>query len=196
MLIAIPLVLGWNALFGVWKETALLLILTWLYNDLGGGECDAIVRDLIIATVFALYNRGSLKMATSRPTDIHERGYAWIAIISGVTLTTMQVQDLKDQAGDRGRGIRTAPLVHGHTVARWMIAAFVSAWSCCCAFFWDLRLWTYILPLTLAVLVAFRVVREQTPNEDSATWKLWCLWTAVLYLLPVVHRYDILLRGI
>ena len=193
MLVAIPLVLGWNALFGVWKETALLLILTWLYNDLGGG--DEIVRDLIIATAFALYNRGSLKMATSQHTDINERGYTWIAIISGVILTTMQVQDLKDQAGDRGRGRRTVPLVLGHTFSRWMIAAFVAVWSCYCAFFWNLRRWAYILPLTLAILVAFRVVRKQKPNEDSATWKLWCLWTAVLYLLPLVHRYEIFLRG-
>ena len=184
MLIAVPLVLGWNALFGVWKETALLFILTWLYNDLGGG--DEIIRDVIIATAFALYNRGSLKMATSPQTDINERGHTWIAIISAVILTTMQVQDLKDQAGDRGRGRRTLPLVLGHTFSRWTIAAFVGVWSCYCAFFWNLGPWAYVLPLTLAVLIAVRVVRRQKPKEDGATWKLWCLWTAVLYLLPLV----------
>lgn len=186
MLIAIPVVLALNFTFGVWRETALILILTWLYNDLKGG--DEIIRDLIIALAFALYNWGSLRIAIGAQTDITKQGYTWIAIISGVILTTMQVQDLKDQAGDRGRGRCTVPLVLGDTISRWSIAIFILIWSCCCAFYWGLRPWTYVLPTMLGGFVAFRALWRRNSGDDSRTWKLWCMWMVVLYLLPLVHR--------
>lgn len=185
MLITIPVVLVLNFTFGVWRETALILILTWLYNDLKGG--DELVRDLIIALAFALYNLGSLKIAIGRHLDITQQGYTWIAIISGVILTTMQVQDLKDQAGDRGRGRCTVPIVLGNTISRWSIAIFVLIWSCCCASFWGLQPWAYALPTMPGSFVAFRAVWGRNPDEDSRTWRLWCMWMVILYVLPVVH---------
>lgn len=188
MLIAIPVVLGVNSTFRVGKETALLFILTWLYNDLKGG--DEIVRDLIIALAFALYNHGSLKMATSSEADITERGYTWITTISGAILSTMQVQDLKDQAGDRERGRRTVPLMVGETISRWMIAIFVIVWSCYSAFFWSLPPWLYVIPMTPAGFVAFRALWKRSPHEDNGTWRLWCLWTAVLYALPLLRCHQ------
>ena len=186
MLIAIPVVLALNFTFGVWQETALILILTWLYNDLKGG--DEIIRDLIIAVAFGLYNMGSLKIAISGQTEITTQGYTWIAIISGVILTTMQIQDLKDEAGDRERGRVTIPLLLGEGISRWSIAIFVLIWSCCCAFFWELWPWAYALPAALGGFVAFRAIWRRTPKEDSRTWKLWCLWMVGLYGLPIVYR--------
>jgi hypothetical protein len=38
MLIAIPTVLACNYSIGAWEEGVFILILTWLYNDLGGGD--------------------------------------------------------------------------------------------------------------------------------------------------------------
>ena len=186
MLIGIPIVLALNFTFGVWEETSLIFILTWLYDDLKGG--DEIIRDFIIAVAFELYNMGSLKLAISAQTEITTQGYTWILIISGVILTTMQLQDLKDQAGDRGRGRRTIPLLLGEGISRWSIAIFVLIWSGCCAFFWELRPWAYALPAMLGGFVAFRAVWRRTSEEDSRTWKLWCLWMIVLYVLPIVHR--------
>ena len=52
-------------------------------------------------------------------------GYNWLGILGGVVVTTMQVQDLKDQAGDRARGRKTWPLVVGDSVSRrWLRVAF------------------------------------------------------------------------
>ena len=180
----IPVVLGINAFFGVERETTLLLILTWLYNDLKGG--DEIIRDLIIAIAFAFYNHGSLKLAMDRHTEINEQGYLWIAVVSGVIFTTMQVQDLKDQAGDGERGRRTIPLVLGDAFSRRMIASCVIGWSLFCACFWRLQLWVGVLSGILGGLVAFRALRRRSPSEDSRTWKLWCAWTAALYALPLI----------
>ncbi|KAK2745696.1 hypothetical protein FQN57_003593 [Myotisia sp. PD_48] len=124
MLISIPAVLALSYSFGVWQESALILILTWLYNDLKGG--DELIRDVIISIAFGIYNCASLKIAIDDNNQITRQGYAWAALISSVILTTMQVQDLKDQAGDRTRGRRTIPLVFGEEFSRWSIAVFIA----------------------------------------------------------------------
>ena len=184
MIAMIPIVLVINALLGVGRETALLLILTWLYNDLKGG--DEIIRDLIIAIAFAFYNHGSLTLATNRDTEINGQGYLWIAIVSGVILTTMQVQDLKDQAGDRERGRLTIPLALGEGFSRRMIAGCVVGWSVFCVCFWRLERWVDVLAGFMGGLVAIRVLWWRSACDDSRTWKLWCAWTAALYALPII----------
>ena len=188
MLVAIPVVFILNFTFGVWRETALLFVLTWVYNDLKGG--DEVIRDLIISIAFALYNHGSLKLAAGVRTSLNEKGLTWIGIISGVILTTMQVQDLKDQAGDKQRGRRTGPLFLGDKTSRILIAVFTLVWSHYCVFFWGLGLWVYLMTTMLGGSVAFRAVRWRNPLDDDRTWKLWCAWTTALYLLPLVSRIS------
>ncbi|KAI9660213.1 MAG: hypothetical protein M1831_003520 [Alyxoria varia] len=48
---------------GAVAETALLVALTWMYNDLGGGDRGYVVRNGIIAVAFGGYNLGSLRLA-------------------------------------------------------------------------------------------------------------------------------------
>jgi UbiA prenyltransferase family. len=179
MLGAIPAVLLISALLGVGTESSFILILTWMYNDLHGG--DEIIRDLIIAVGYALYLSSSLKIAIGPHHHITENGYSWIAMMSGIILTTMQVQDLKDQAGDATRGRQTWPLVLGDSVSRWMITGFVIFWSIACSYFWRLPLWGYAVPMCVGLWVAFHVVKKQ---NDSAAWKYWCVWQVVVYSLP------------
>ena len=186
ILVAMPLVLLFNAMLCVWKETASLFNLTWIYNDLRGGDDNWLVRNLVIALAFFLYNLGSLKVASGASGHAEDvlswAAYAWTAVVSAVILTTMQVQDLKDQEGDRTRGRQTAPLVLGEQVARWTIALPILFWSLACAMFWGV--WT--LPIATGLYVACRVLRERGKEEDRRSWKLWSLWTAVLYLLPLM----------
>ncbi|GKT57814.1 digeranylgeranylglyceryl phosphate synthase protein [Colletotrichum tofieldiae] len=186
MLIAIPTVLALNYVLDVWKEGVFILILTWLYNDLRGG--DELVRDLIIAVAYGLFNTASLKIAISGDAEatITNEGYAWASIISAVILTTMQVQDLKDQAGDRGRGRATVPLFFGDKASRLSLAVLVPFWSCVCVHVWHIRSWAVLLPTLSGAMVAAAVLRRRTPETDSWAWKLWCLWTVCLYSLPLV----------
>ncbi|KZL64389.1 digeranylgeranylglyceryl phosphate synthase protein [Colletotrichum incanum] len=186
MLIAIPTVLALNYVLDVWKEGVFILILTWLYNDLRGG--DELVRDLIIAVAYALFNTASLKIAIRGDAEatITDEGYAWASIISAVILTTMQVQDLKDQAGDRGRGRATVPLFFGDKASRLSLAVLVPFWSCACVYVWHIRSWAVLLPTLSGAMVVVGVLRRRTPETDSWAWKLWCLWTVCLYSLPLV----------
>lgn len=100
-----------------------------MYNDLKGG--DELIRDGIIAVAYGLYNIASLKIAC-KGIEPSEQGYRWAIVISGVILTTMQIQDLKDVAGDRTRGRQTIPLAFGEWWSRWSIAGFVAGWSVVC----------------------------------------------------------------
>ncbi|KAK1527954.1 hypothetical protein CPAR01_12512 [Colletotrichum paranaense] len=201
MLVAIPAVLALNYVLDVWKEGVFILILTWLYNDLRGG--DELVRDAIIAVAYFLFNTASLKIAISGgaaaeaaagaaddvrvPITITHAGYVWAGIISAAILTTMQVQDLKDQAGDRGRGRATVPLFFGDRVSRTSLAVLVPFWSCVCVYVWHIRSsWAVLLPTLSGAMVVAAVLRTRTPETDARAWKLWCLWTVCLYSLPLV----------
>ncbi|GAB1191600.1 hypothetical protein APSETT444_000780 [Aspergillus pseudonomiae] len=116
LLVAIPAVLALTYGLRVWQESALIMILAWMYNDLKGG--DELSRDLVIAIAYGLFNASSLRIALGSSADLNpaaahisRRGYLWITMISGVILTTMSIQDLKDMAGDRSRGRLTIPLL-------------------------------------------------------------------------------------
>ncbi|EAW15347.1 UbiA family prenyltransferase [Aspergillus clavatus NRRL 1] len=180
MLIAIPTVWTISSLLGVGREGALILLLTWLYNDLQGG--DELVRDLIIAAAYGLYLSSSLRIAVGATThQLSDRGYQWIGLIGAVILTTMQVQDLKDQAGDRSRGRKTWPLVLGERLSRRLIAGFVLFWSVIGAWFWQLSWGPSLVPMTMGLWVGLRVLQGR---NDAWAWKWWCVWQVVLYSLP------------
>ena len=110
LLFALPVVLGINDYLGAWEETVLLFTLTWMYNDLGGGDDGFAVRNLVIAAAFSQYNKGALRVAARMGFSVPPTAWWWLCITSGVIGTTMQIQDLKDQDGDRARNRHTAPL--------------------------------------------------------------------------------------
>ncbi|KAK7946713.1 UbiA prenyltransferase [Apiospora aurea] len=186
MLLGMPLIAGANYLMGVGVETALLFVLTWLYNDLQGGDENWICRNLIIAAAFFLYNSGSVKVACSN-CNVTDTGAAWAIMVSGIILTTMHVQDLKDQQGDSARGRRSAPLVLGNAPARWTLAIPICIWSYGCARFWDVGLAAGSAVVVLGVIVATRCVGYSGRQSDRRTWELWALWLATLYMLPLAH---------
>ena len=173
---------------GAAEETVLLLGLDWMYNDLGGADESYIVRNLILSAAYACYGSGALRIA-SLGEDFcwNSVTYRWTAMTSAIIFTTMQVQDLKDQDGDRVRLRKTMPLVWGDKVARWTVAAPVILWSFVCPAFWALDACGYIAPLVLGMTVAIRVVQSRSKEADTLTWKIWGFWLMSLYSLPLVN---------
>lgn len=192
LLCAIPLSLA--VIFfclGAVEETVLLYGLTWMYNDCGGAEENFAIRNLIIAAAYALYGNGALRVACGyNASTVVGQTYAWHVLISGVIFFTMQMQDLKDQEGDRARQRRTAPLILGDAVTRWTIAIPTLVFSIACPAFWDLNLFTTagLLPAALSVVVAVRVLVLRSQSADRVTWRLWSYWLVTLYALPLVKN--------
>lgn len=199
LLAALPLVLAVNHfVLDTGIEGCALAILTWMYNDLGGGDDNWLIRNAVIAAAFGVYNLGSMKVAASTainltpsppPTSssqlISPLGYAWAALISAVILTTMHVQDLKDVEGDRARGRKSAPIVLGRRVASYTIAVPTLVWSAVCATAWASSATAAAGVMSLGGYVAWRCVAcVGDRTVDRRTWQLWCFWTAVLYVLP------------
>lgn len=189
LLMIIPTTLTIANIQKVGFESAILVTLTWMYNDLGGGDCDYRVRNAIIAAAFAVYNTASLKIALGAETIsmISIPGQQWILVVSGVILTTMHIQDLKDIEGDRRRCRRTAPLVLGNDLTRWTIVAGLLFWSLFCPWFWQSSWIGVVQSSGTGALVAFRILKRKDPAADRLSWKIWAWWTVSLYFLPLLQ---------
>ena len=190
LMLAIPTVLICTYLLGAWQETALLFVLTWLYNDLGGGDENFVIRNLVIATAFGLYNCSTFQIACGTDCEISPDGWRWTTIISGVIFCTMQVQDLHDQAGDRVRARRTAPLAIGDYITRWTVALPILGFSILCPLYVGLPKVALTLPLSLGLLITVRLFMLREPKHDKRTWLIWAGWLITLYFLPLMKSLE------
>ena len=187
LLAVLPLGLGVTYFMGVWKETSLQFILAWMYNDLEGGE-HWIGRNAIIAAAFGVYDEGALRIACGRGHAPTGTGFVWTAIISAVILSTMHVQEMKDQVGDLARGRRTLPIIFGDNFARWTIVVPVAFWSLFCPLYWDMSLFGWVLPIGMGFVTAVHLLRFRDPKADWTSWILWANWLSCLYMLSFLKN--------
>lgn len=183
MLAVIPATLALNYVLGAWHQGIFIHVLTWLYNDLNGGD-EAFIREIIIAIAYGMFNSGSLSVAIGPEASLSPLGLTWTVMISGVILTTMQVQDLKDQKGDKTRGRKTISLFLGERFSRMSIAFFVCFWTLLCSTFWALGPVVFTFIAAAGGVVVLRLFFCAS-HEHARTWRWWCLWHASLYTLPV-----------
>ncbi|MCJ1244248.1 hypothetical protein MMC30_001446 [Trapelia coarctata] len=192
LLTIVPLVFVASLYLGGMEEAVAMMVLTWMYNDLGGADENYLVRNLINAFGFICYSSGATIVAAGyRQHALNNTAYSWLAIIAGIIFTTLQMQDMADMEGDAVRGRRTLPLVHGEGIARWSIALPVMFWSVVCPAFWGLHVAGYTASLAVGAVLAFRVLMFRTVAADKLTWKVWCLWTSILYLLPLFKDHSV-----
>ncbi|PYH97895.1 hypothetical protein BO71DRAFT_406542 [Aspergillus ellipticus CBS 707.79] len=196
LLLAIPVVFGLTVYLGAWEETALLYIFNWVYNDIGGGDDGYILRNVLLALAFSQYHKGSLRVGSRAGFDILPRTWGWIAITSALIGTTMHIQDIKDQEGDRAKGRRTVPLVLGDGLARWSVAVPVVVWSVACPLFWGVGMLGYLLPVGVGGAIAGRILLLRERRADKRTWKMWTAWTAFIWMMPLVRDYSVLVREV
>ena len=193
LLALIPVVFGVSVLMGAGHETLLMLALVWMYNDLGGGSDNFITRNSINGLAFALHNYASTKVAASGAgtgtAGLNEVAASWLTIIGCIVFTTIQLQDLPDMEGDQKRGRKTIPLVFGEWPCRVGIAVNVVLWSLASLFFWRLHDSTFpcVMLLSVGCAVALRVLVFRDVPSDERTYKLWCVWLALVYSLPFVY---------
>ncbi|KAK2591113.1 hypothetical protein QQS21_011201 [Conoideocrella luteorostrata] len=182
MLVVIPVTLAMNYALNVWHQGVLIHILSWLYNDLQGGD-ELFIREIIIAVAYGLFNGGSLAVAIGQESSLNSLGFTWIIITSGVILTTMQIQDLKDQEGDKSRDRKTIAIVFGEQFSRMSTALFVCVWTLLCSYFWAVGPVAFTFIASPGSVVILRLFLCSSHNH-ARTWRWWCFWHASLYMLP------------
>ncbi|KAF4626139.1 hypothetical protein G7Y89_g12022 [Cudoniella acicularis] len=194
LLTVVPIVFFASYILGGMSETVAMMVLGYMYNDLGGSDKNYNIRNFINALWFMCYSSGSSKVAAGfGQHDLNDTAGPWILIVGMVVFSTLSMQDMPDISGDATRGRKTLPLVHGEAVARWAIALPVLFWSVACPMFWQLGRLGYMPSLGLGGLLAFCVLAFRSVDSDRNSWKLWCLWTISLYALPLFKNFNVLI---
>ena len=174
-----------------------LMVLGWLYNDCGLSERGIMGRNALTALGYAAFGVGAWRVAIPSAPETNQADGAtylwlWIAILAAVIGTTGQMTDMADLEGDRLRGRTTAPIVWGEGVAKCSIGLPVAIWSVVCPLFWHLAAGVFsigfALPVALGGVIVVRLAMGQkwsTAAGYKRTNRLWNLWVAVLYLMPL-----------
>ncbi|KAK8131615.1 UbiA prenyltransferase [Apiospora sp. TS-2023a] len=178
-------------LLGGVYETLVLFALNWLYNDLGLANSHWFLRNLLNSLGITAIGAGAMavgQQGLDAPLD-WDAAHWWLFLCAGVLMTTIQAQDLYDQAGDAARHRSTAPLVLGDTAARWSVAIPVVAWSVAMPALVGLQIPEhyigYAVPACTGVTLAARVLTRRSVPDDKATFRLWAVWCVLLYALPM-----------
>lgn len=117
--------------------------------------------------------------------------WKWLGVIGLTVFTTVHMQDIPDQGGDRARGRNTVPLVIGDGPARWTVMGMMSFCSLWLPIFWNLNFWGFPMILVgIGAIVIWRVFTKRLVDEDKVTWRLWNLWISSAYLLPFIKSLD------
>jgi 4-hydroxybenzoate polyprenyltransferase len=176
------------------EASAALMILTWLYNDLGAGDENFFVRHINNALGFVSFGAGASQVACGFPDHtLNEDAYLWLGVIAAVITCTIQFQDMEDQEGDSLRNRKTLPIVCGDNLTRRGNAVVILLFSILVPAFWRMGLAGYFLPVLLGTVIAGRTLFLKTLASDKQTFRLWCLWLTSLYCLPVFKHQIALL---
>ena len=180
--------LGLSAMVGGLKQsTTLVFIGTW-YNHLAGADSSCLVRNFINALGYVCFTSGAMEVALGFPLPAEIRLVEWFGVIAAVIFTTVHLQDMYDQPGDRIRGRRTVPLVIGDGRARWMTAITMLFRGYLCPRFWSSAKTVTALSVLLAGAVAARCLMLRTIEADRLTFKLWNVWMTLVFLLPLLSQ--------
>lgn len=193
MQISYPMAILASAYLGGLQESIELMFLGWLYNELGWANDSCILRNFANALGFVWWGSGAFSVAVNinhSTTSMHSSAYQWLSIIGGIVFTTIHMQDMPDQAGDRAISRSTVPLVIGDRPARWTIAVGVLFWTWFCPAFWRLHLGGYVFQVVTGSIIVVRVLLYTSLEADKLTFKFWNLWMVGLYCLPLVKRLS------
>lgn len=171
---------------GTW-QCITLIGLGYCYNDLGGADSSCVTRNFINACGYICFTSGSLQVASDLSVALlRPVAYQWLLTIGLVIFTTIQLQDMYDQAGDSLRKRWTVPLVLGDSAARWTIAVPVGIWSWFCPSFWQLGFTGFAIPVLLGALIIWRILAVRTAKDDRLSFRIYNAWVISLYFLPLI----------
>ena len=189
MLIFYPLALSVSVCLHASRPSLTLIVLGWWYNDCNGAE-NCVTRNLINAAGYLSFTYGAFEVAVGSQANLNQRACQWFLLIGMIIFSTVQIQDIQDQEGDRARGRKTIPLVIGEMPARWSIALLLPFWSLLAPAFWQLGAVVYLLPLMLSVLISMRVLRQRAAADDKISFRMWNAWILTVYVLPIMRPFG------
>ncbi|KAF5559821.1 transcription activator amyR [Fusarium napiforme] len=168
---------------GAWQETAFYLFCTWLYNERAWGDKSWWQRALMNACGITTNRVATLRVAvTAIQANSHEnfefthKGLGWFLMCASLVFTTIQVQDLRDQEGDKLIDRQTFPLILGDAPTRWITAVAVMIWSLVCPLYWGLEFVGCAVPILTGAIVSAHMLICRSRERDQTSFRLVAAW--------------------
>lgn len=174
------------------RQCSALMVLGYLYNDLRLADWSWISRNAINALGFCCFASGALEVTLKAPLQVmplpteYRRVIEWLGIIAAVVFSTVQTQDMADQEGDLKRNRKSMPLAVGDGAARCFTAVMMSFWTVVCPLYWMVGNGTSLVVWVLGFGIACRTLVFRSLVADKSTFRLWNVWMAALYALPLL----------
>ena len=169
------------------RQCMSLMVLGYWYND-RGGAANCFSRNFINACGFVCFASGALEVALGTILPMKPVLFKWLLVIGGVVFSTVQLQDMYDQAGDRSCGRQTLPLLVGDATSRWMTALPLIFWSFFSPWFWGVHALEWMLFTAMGLVIASRTLTMREISDDKTTFKIWNAWMVFLYTLPIISH--------
>ena len=187
MLVSYALAVLSSIYLGGLLQCIALVGLGYWYNALRGADTSCIIRNFINTCGYICFTSGTLHVVSEPSVALLKpAAHQWLLIIGSVILTTIQSQDMYDQAGDSLRGRWTVPLVMGDSAPRWTIAVPVAFWSWFCPTFWQLGPEGLAVTMIPGTCVIWRILTHRTVKADRISFRIYNLWIVSLYMSPLI----------
>jgi 4-hydroxybenzoate polyprenyltransferase len=117
--------------------------------------------------------------------------WSWTLLVTcGVLVTTIQVQEFRDEVGDRARGRRTVVTEYGRNPMLWTLLVSVMFWTLYLPLFHLKGDWKVAaLPLTVGISFIATIVQSILQDNialDRRMYKFWSFWMFSFCPLPVL----------
>jgi 4-hydroxybenzoate polyprenyltransferase len=188
LLAVAPVVMITGAGMGISQETFWAIAGSWYYSDLGGADDSWLLRQVLNGIAYLVYGAGVCRVLAGPEAVFLGTFWTWLFMISVIVTTTIQVQDLKDEEGDRLRNRNTAPIILGNKFTRASIALAVGFWSCACPLWWQVKALDMASSAILGFIVAYRASRMKSQAADKKTFLIWTFWMISLFILPAIKN--------
>ena len=189
MLILYPLAVCGSLWIGGFRQSAALVILGVWYNNFAGADANCLVRNLINALGYLCFTSGAMEVALGFSLPAKTRLVQWFGVIAAIVFSTIHLQDMYDQVGDRMRGRKTVPLVIGDGLARWTIVVPMLFWGYLCPHLWSAGSYLSSSSIVLAATVAIRSLLLRTVESDRLTFKIFTTWVTLVFVMPFFSRW-------
>lgn len=164
--------------------TVALLTMGYLYNVLDGAD-HLIFRNTLNACAAVTFVLGGTTVAyAGQPFSMNTSAVQWHCMIFGILFTTIQIQDLRDQEGDKERRRSTVPVLFGDKIGRWTVILPMLTWSFVVPLFWALPWWGFLGPCIIGITVCGRLLTLKDVASDKRSYNLWGLWVISLLIAP------------
>ena len=165
----------------------LLQILTFLYNDLNGGEY-WLSRNLLNAGGYVSFMIGAMQVTKeTQNLGLTFKGLKWLIWTFLLIACSVQAQDIYDQDGDAARNRKTIPLIYGDKFARYSVALSVGTGSLLAPFYWQCSISSLAPIWVLGVVIIARLFanRGRSQQYDKHTFVVWNAWMTTAHILPL-----------